>query len=232
MQGTIALLPILLANLAFSGTEYVSVNYQNEKFAIEDIRKSKTAWTVAAKIQVNEFIQTFQKRFGGNDSCWSYVKSSLKVSIAKELPGLKLSEGPAAFPSTAGIDDFNVEATGQINNPAITKALDSIFQSGNPKFFLYIHDITIDNINGADSHGNRAGLKIGSGSISGGNTEKCIVAMEVEIWDVQKHLRRMTLTSYGEGSMLLSSFKGTLDNALNGSIGHLVEYLKSGQTEF
>ena len=75
-----------------------------------------------------------------------------------------------------------------------------------------------------------------SGSLNGGmqtnSTEYCVIHVKVVVYDVKKKKRIVEFLSTGESSVFLFDFKNTFNQAKKRSMIHIVNYLKTGKTQY
>ena len=109
------------------------------------------------------------------------------------------------------------------------KAIDSAFSSCKTDFLITVSDFEVANRIESSYTGPSGPNNMGGTSSS---VEYCVIDARFTVFDVKSRKKMLEFTSRGEKSVVLFGFENAFNGAVDSSIEHAVEYLKTGKKEF
>jgi hypothetical protein len=195
-------------------------NYHDSKFVLGS---NKTAVLVGSNnVLLSEFTKTFNKKYSQKED---FVKQYADLCI------LKLKEEKI-------FGEINYDKSLEfVSNDAMTftqdqqKKVDSLFTNSKADYLVRIYDHEITNsIQGSSA---MSMVVPGGGmSMSGGQSESCIINSHFQIYDIKSRKKVLDFVSKGNGTVLFFAFEQAFMDAMNSSIKNSTIYLKTGKLKF
>ena len=207
MRNTLLKLSAFCVGMFFFTSCIVTKHYVGQIIKKEDLdnpEKKSVVVTVSDNVDLKDFKKTFEKNYKDNDG---FVSSYLG-EFANELAISRLFE--------------RVDKRG-VNNFETLK---------NETSADYIIDIPFFEINNRVEVTQRASANPNFGGMQTTSTEYCVINVKVVVYDVKKKRRIVEFLSTGESAVFLFDFKNTFNQAKKRSMIHIINYLKTGKTEY
>ncbi|WP_299669383.1 hypothetical protein [uncultured Polaribacter sp.] len=168
--------------------------------------KTKNVIVIATEeVTVNEFKKTFEKNFAEKrDFSLNYLNEfSEKLSASYLYADVSIDTKNSTY---ASVNKENADYVIHFSNFEITNRVE---------------------------WRNTGGMGMnGVGGMQTTSVEYCIINVKVEIYDAKKNREVLDFVSIGEKAVFLFNFTKTLQEAKERSIDHIINYLKSGKTEY
>lgn len=203
MRSNLLKLFVFSIGLLFFNSCIVKKHYVNQVVKKENVENLKLK-TIVVTASDNVDLKDFKKTYKKNYSDNKvFAKSYLDdASLALKMNGI-----------------FSNVKVGDIND------WDSLRESSNSDYIIDFPYFEINNRVEITHNSSAVGMQTSS-------TEYCVINVKVVVYDVKKKKRIIEFLSTGESSVFLFDFTKTFQSAKERSITHIVNYLKSGKTEY
>ena len=208
---------IFLFAISISACSFVT-NIQ-ESFKSEDsdftlLLNSKINFAGTEKISLKEFVKTFNDEYSDKSKLNNKLFELFSKEFRIQIPGIKFSRLESQIPQVI---------QGDISSKNGNKALlDSFFDTLDSDYLIFIKSIEINN-----AYENLQYYNAATSTMSGSSSEKCIVFMEVELWDVANQRCLLRFKGIGRDTVILFSYLSSLNGAIKNAVAHSVEYIKN-----
>jgi hypothetical protein len=201
---------------------YVTPFYVSQDYNSSNVSYSNVRVVVNDRVNVNEFTQSFEKRFGTGKQLSKEFQEELSSKLQENFSSIKLSKGEIQESKYLG---------NTANDSTFYAQQNKYFTDLNDDYILYIKQITISNdytMNGGGGFYGAGGMRYGGG----GSTEYCVITLDVNLINTRKKEVYLRLNVTGKSSVSFFDYQNTLVAALNNSVIHLIGYLKENTVEF
>jgi hypothetical protein len=206
---------------------FIQPFYIADEQVAKKLVSKKVILAVSSDIEVAEFGKSFASRFKTTDSCTKYLDKTIADSLKIRFPGIVLVRAEGDY----------LDAVDAL--PGKRASLDSIKNlpdSGTADYIVGIRKFRIGN-----GYSQNAGVMISSPSAPAGDggmmmtggsaSELCEVTFNVAIWDLKTKKMQLNFDSRGSKEVSFFQYQATMVSAIDNSIHHFMEYLKSNKTE-
>ncbi|TXD53955.1 MULTISPECIES: hypothetical protein [unclassified Polaribacter] len=182
------------------------VQYISSKEEIIEPQTKNVLVFATENVRVNEFSKTFQKNFTDKkEFTASYLNDFLQEAKSSDL-----------F-SNVSVDVLN-----------------STYSSLNTEYVDYVIHFSNFEISNRIEFQQTGGMGMNGmgGMQSSTSIEYCVISVKVEIYDTINNKEILDFVVIGEEAVFLFNFTKTLQKAKERSITHIINYLKSGKTQY
>ena len=207
MRNTLLKLSVFFVGMFIFTSCIVTKHYVGQIIKKEDLdntTKKSVVVTVSDNVDLRDFKKTFEKNYKDNDG---FVSSYLG-EFTYELQKSKLF---------SNVDKKGVNSFERLKDQT---AVD------------YIIDVPFFEVNNRVEVTQRASGNPNFGGMQTTSTEYCVINVKVVVYDVKKKKRIVEFLSTGESAVFLFDFKNTFNQAKERSMYHIINYLKTGKTEY
>ncbi|NVK53302.1 MAG: hypothetical protein HWD85_10245 [Flavobacteriaceae bacterium] len=181
------------------------VNQVIKKETIEELASKTVVVTVADNVDLKDFKKTYKKNFSDDKVFAKSYTDAISIALKNNRV-------------------FSSVQIGKVNNWDFLKENSTTD---------YIIDIPFFEINNRiETTRVVTGGPNNFGGMQTTSTEYCVVNVKVVLYDMKKKKRVLEFLSTGESSVFFFDFTKALQKAKERSITHIVNYLKSGKTEY
>ncbi|QTD37427.1 hypothetical protein JL193_15245 [Polaribacter batillariae] len=180
------------------------VQYISKKEDIKTPETKKVIVFATNDVRVNEFKKTFQKNFPEKrDFTFNFMKEFSNKGLANHLFSDILIDR----------DSFNYEDV----------------STKNSDYIIYFSNFEISN---RVEWNNTGGMGVNGVGMNTTSAEYCVIKVKVDIYDAKTDKEILDFVVIGEESVFMFDFTKTFYKAKERAVEHIINYLKSGKTEY
>jgi len=210
----ILILLFVLTFSAFSSVKNIQESFKSEDSDFTLLYNSKIKFGGTDKIYLKEFVKTFNDEYSDKSKLNNKLFELFSKEFKIHTPGIKFLRLESQIPQVI---------KGDISSKNGNKTLlDSFFDTLDSDYLIFIKSIEINN-----AYENLSYYNAATSTMSGSSSEKCIVFMEVELWDVANQRCLLTFKGIGRDTVILFSYLSSLNGAIKNAVAHSVEYIKN-----
>jgi hypothetical protein len=198
---------------ACSSVTNIQESFKSEDSEFNLLLNSKIKFAGTEKIYLKEFVKTFSDEYSDTSKLNNKLYDLFLKEFKTQIPGIKFSRSES---QTSQI--LQDELSFRNYNKALP---DSFFNKLDSDYLIFIKSIEINN-----AYENLQFYNAATSSMSGSSSEKCIVLMEVELWDVANKKRLLRFKGIGRDTVFLFSYLNSLNGAIQNAVAHSVEYIR------
>lgn len=202
-----AVLIISIAILSLSSCKASKqyVQYISKKENINTPETKKVLVFATEDVEVKEFKKTFDKNFKGK----RFFTNELMLDFSNKITLNNLFSDVLIDSTSTAYESLNKEKA---------------------DYVIYFSNIEITNrVEWRNSGG--MGMN-GMGGMQTTSVEYCVINLKVEVYDAKNDKEILDFVAIGEDSVFLFNFTKTFNTAKERALDHIINYLKSGKTEY
>ncbi|MCU0608767.1 MAG: hypothetical protein MUF22_03235 [Chitinispirillaceae bacterium] len=211
----------VLIMIGCSPTVLINSEFQDSAFQFGSIGdKSAVKLFVADNVTLKEFKHAFRNEYETSQQFASLLKAEIAEAL-KDILGCAVNLGgnPQAASAllSGGYDQASIDA------------VQALFAETSEPYLLIVKSVEI--ANSVSNSG--ASVMVGSGGMmvgGGGGSEKCIVTIHAELWNVKEKKRVLSYSAMGQSTVFMIAFRTALKEAVSNAVTHMVDYLIDGRT--
>lgn len=191
----------------------IQKSYQADDIDFNHLKNSTITLGGVNSISLSEFINTFNDEYSDSTKLDNKIENDFTSQFYKLIPSVTTVKMSEKFPSFL---------TGELSfKENRNEEASEFFKGLQTDYLLFINNIDVGNAY------NSYVYSTGGNTMATGQTENCVVNIEVELWDVMQQKRIMKFRAGGEKSVVLFSYLAALDDAIENSVITAVEYIKN-----
>ena len=204
---------------------YVHPDYTVEEFNTSKLISKRIVLAISKNVEVLEFKKSFKSKFGTESECAKYFSKIITDSLKKRFPSIQIVKSDSLL--SDALDTLQLTE----------KSLENIRIAPDTTIADYLIGIRLIKI--GNSTFSSPGMMVpapstpaggGGMMMSGGSSnEWCEVSYYVEIWDLKTKIKQLSFLAEGSRQVHFFQFEATMMSAINNSIHHFVEYLKTNK---
>ena len=202
-----------------SSCSRIYINEISKSYGFDKENKKSVLIVGINGLSLNEFVKTYHKKYKEDQEFIMEYSDLFTNKLLNE--NLFASVRYDKSPRWNLIKSFVV-------SPQQSKIIDSLFNSCNSDYLISLSDFDISNRVSNSSYMSGGG----SGMMMSSSNEYCVIKARVQIFDTKNRQKLSEFITTGEGSVFFFAFEAALTEAINNSVYHGVQYLKTGKTKF
>lgn len=185
--------------------------FQDVSYSVGQISaQSKVRLYMAESVNVMEFKKSYDKEYNSDQQFFQTVQTQT-VDSMKSILGCTVSL------------NTNLQVSAALTGTQTPAEMEAVFSSASEDFLLFVKGIEISN--------KRSSVVMTAGGGMGGNSEKCVVTMHAELWNVKEKKKVLAYAAVGQSEVSMFSYVTALKEAVGDAVGNMIMYLKTGVTQ-
>ena len=207
------LLAISLAFIIYSCSPVLKIQktFQSPDVDFNHLKSSKIILGGVTSISLSEFVNTFNYEYSTTSKLNDKIFTIFCNQFALKLPNVSFDRLNSKIPEFLSGDFLPKELKSE-------KATE-FFNDLESDYLLLVKHVDVGHTYNSYLFSSEDGV------IYSGQTEKCVVSIYIEIWDVVNQQRIMDFYAGGDDSVSLFSYLAALEGAIKNSVTTAVEYI-------
>jgi hypothetical protein len=205
------IMPLIFLIFSCSSSLKIQESYHSENINFDKIKNSKISICGVSSISLDEFIKTFNDEYSDSAKLDNKIISTFSSEFKKIIPSVTPVEINEKIPA-----ELSGEFSFKENN---SEEVSEFFNSLETDYLIFVNNISVGNAYNTYFYPTSYGM------MSGGQTENCVVSIEVELWDVDQQKRLMKFRAGGVDEVFFFAYLSALNGAIERSVTTAVSFI-------